>query len=120
MISRDGISRFLGENWFRFNIGWGVVVVVNGIVNYLTFAKVWQGTIEYYGIPFAVAIVALPVTILAGGWVVGYLIIKKNVLAAQNSLQNRQANPEFVALIEQVKRMEETLERVEQQVNRRA
>ena len=118
-MNRSDISRFLGENWFRFITGWAFANVLNGVVQYLILVKVWQSTIEYYGIPFLAILIIMPFVFGGGVWLLGYLIISKNVLAAQNSLQNRQANPEFMMFLEQANRMEQKLDDIQKRMGER-
>jgi hypothetical protein len=96
----DTLSKLIGENWFKFILGWGYIGILFTFLSYLTFAKVWQATIEYYGIPFVVVIIIAPPLLFISSWYIGDFVIRKNLLSHQISLQNRDANPEFKELCE--------------------
>ncbi|MGA2105018.1 hypothetical protein [Methanoregula sp.] len=102
-------SAFLGRTYYKFTLGWQIINLPLAFIGYLTFAKVWQPTIEYYNIPFLPVLIGFPILLALIGFVIGDLMIKKKVQAEINSLVNREANPQFFELCADVKDIKEKL-----------
>lgn len=66
-------SSFLGRFSARFTRGFSRAGVIVGIINILTFAKVWQGTFDYYGIPLVAVIVSIPLIFVLACITIGIL-----------------------------------------------
>ena len=92
----------IGRNYFRFQIGYGFVSIANSIFSYFTFAKVWQPSFEYYGIPFGFVLAGIPACMTLIAWLLGYYYIKAGLLSAQVSLNNTEGNPEFALMCKRV------------------
>lgn len=70
---------FLGRFSARFTRGFSRAGVIVGIINILTFAKVWQSTFDYFGIPIVAVILAIPVGFIAVCIAIGILEEKSGV-----------------------------------------
>jgi hypothetical protein len=95
-------SKFLGQTYYKFTLGWGIISIPVSLIGYLTFVKVWQPTFEFYHIPFLLVLTAFPILLLAVGFGIGHYMIKHRVQAEINSLINLQANPEVRMILEKV------------------
>jgi predicted KAP-like P-loop ATPase len=91
----------------RFVAGSAIVSIVITIVNLLTFAKVWEKTFEYYGIPPVAVYILFPACFIAGCWYVGYLYDIKGVWKAETKFGNRKQNPEIMEIHDAVMKIQE-------------
>ena len=102
MIKSILSSKFIGENWYKFTAGWGMITLVMGaFFTFTTWAKVWQPTFDYYGIPYVPVIATGFFIMLVAGWILGDFWIRKNMVAHQTSLLNKN-NPEFEKVCQQL------------------
>jgi hypothetical protein len=104
------ISEHLGRAYMKFQIGYGPMGYALAIVGFLTFAKVWQGTFEDYGIPFAVVIFLCPALILTAAILLGHCMVYFKVQEAMQSLGNTEGNREFKRQCDDVKAIRKMLE----------
>jgi hypothetical protein len=88
-------SRFLGQTYYKFTIGWAIINLPLSLLGWGTFAKVWQPTLDYYGIPFYPVLFGFPLVMAVFGYFIGDTMIKKKVQAEIASLTNEEANPQF-------------------------
>jgi hypothetical protein len=100
----------IGRFYYKFQIGFSPMSYALSLIGFLTFAKVWQGTFEYYGIPFAVVVVGMPVCVLATAALIGHYMITKNIQSAMTSLINTEGNPEFAEMCRIVKEIREKMD----------
>lgn len=101
-MNGDDTSRIIGENWLKVTLGWNAAAMAMGIISCLTFVKVYQQTFENIGIPFVIVGLGIPLSVAVFAWVIGNLLIKKNIQAAYTSLVNREANPELKKIMDDV------------------
>ena len=94
----------------KFQIGYAPMGYALALIGFLTFAKVWQGTFEDYGIPFAVVLVLCPFLILAFAFVMGHYMVHFKVQEAMQSLGNTEGNREFKRQCDDVKAIRKMLE----------
>ena len=103
-------SKFLGRFYLKFQIGFAPMSYLLSFIGFLTFAKVWQSTFDYYNVPFIIALVIFPLCILGVATLLGHIMVKKNVQGEITSLMNTEANPEFLALIGTIDRLENKID----------
>jgi hypothetical protein len=72
------------------------------VINLLTFAKVWEGTFKYYGLPPIAVYILLPFFFVLGCWYVGYLYDVKGLWKSETKFSNRKQNPELFEIYETV------------------
>lgn len=94
----------------RFTRGFSRAGVIFGIVNILTFAKVWQGTFDYYGIPLVVVILTVPIGVVLACLAVGVFEERTGVWSGDTLHIWEMAGWNPVELTETVKRIEKRLE----------
>jgi hypothetical protein len=99
-------SRFLGRFYYKFQVGFAPMSYLLSFIGFLTFVKVWQSTFDYYGVPFVIALVIFPISILCIAAGLGHVMVKKNIQGEMTSLVNTEANPEFVTLLQTIDRLE--------------
>ena len=104
-------SRFLGQTYYKFMLGWGIISLPLSLVGYLTFVKVWQTTFDFYHIPFVLVLIGTPLCLIIVGFVIGHMMIKHRVQAEINSLVNLQANPELLQIFEKLDTIIEKLDK---------
>ena len=102
-------SEYIGRAYVKFQTGYTPITYTLSLISFLTFAKVWQGTFEYYGIPFVFVVVLCPVLILGVAFILGHCMIHFKVQEAMQSLGNTEANKEFAELCKDVKEIKEKL-----------
>jgi hypothetical protein len=95
-------SKFLGQTYYKFTLGWGIISIPVSLIGYLTFVKVWQATFEFYRIPFILVLTVFPILLIAVGFSIGHMMIRHQVQAEINSLINRQANRELCMVLEKL------------------
>lgn len=100
-------SKFLGQAYYKFTLGWSVISIPISLIGYLTFVKVWQTTFDYYHIPFILVLIGFPLLLLVVGFATGNFMIKHRIQAEVNSLINLQANPEVILFLENFKALRE-------------
>lgn len=100
---------FVARNKLRFFIGMGFVGVIMSVFNFLTFAKVWSGTFEYYGIPPGVIYISIPLGLVLFGWYSGYWYEMNKFWEEEVIHQNSNLNPQLMELIQDVKDIKEML-----------
>lgn len=103
------ISEYIGRAYMKFQVGYTPMTYALSIIGFLTFAKVWQSTIESYGIPFAIIIALFPIILFIGAFSIGHGIIVYKIQEAMQSLGNTEANKEFAELCNDVKEIKEKL-----------
>jgi len=103
------LSKPIGRCYVKFQTGYTVISYVLSLIGFLTFAKVWQSTFEYYGVPFSIVVVICPILILGVAFVMGHCMIHFKVQEAMQSLGNNEANKEFAELCRDVKEIKEKL-----------
>jgi len=97
--------------WLHNHSGEGVHVSnLVGIINVLTFAKVWQGTFDYFGVPLLAVIVAIPVGFVALCILLGVFEERSGIWGDDTLHQWAVAGWNPVELAGAVKRIEQKLE----------
>lgn len=108
-IRTVNLSEHIGRAYVKFQTGYTPIAYTLSLIGFLTFAKVWQGTFEYYGIPFTIIVVLCPILILVVAFILGHSMIYFKVQEAMQSLGNQEANKEFSELCRDVKEIKEKL-----------
>lgn len=103
-------SSFIGGFSARFARGFSRAGIIVGIINVLTFAKVWQGTFDYFGIPLIAVIVAIPAGFVALCVLFGVFEERTGIWGNETLHQWAVAGWNPVELTRIVKRIEEKLE----------
>jgi len=107
----------IARNKLRFFIGMSFFGIFMSIFGFLTFAKVWSGTFEYYGIPPIIVYVVVPPAFIFGIWYSGLWYEINKIWEYEVSHLNKNINPEFATLIKTVDRLETTVDRLETKIN---
>ena len=94
---------FVAMHRLRFISGVGIVGSIITVVNILTFAKVWEGTFQFYGIPTVAVYTLFPLMYIAICWLVGYLYDTKGLWKAETKFGNKRQNDEFLEMYDNVK-----------------
>jgi len=102
-------KKFIARSRLRFTLGLGIIGSFLTIINMLTFAKVWEGTFIYYGVPMLIIYIILPMGYMISCWCIGYLYDVKGIWKEETSHANANLNPEFVVLCENVVLLNEKL-----------
>lgn len=103
------LSMSIGRKYVKFQIGYVIISYALSLIGFLTFAKVWQETFEYYGIPFWAVVVLCPFFIFGIAFILGHCWIYFKIQEAMQSLGNTEANKEFADLCRDVKEIKEKL-----------
>lgn len=103
-------SSFIGGFSARFARGFSRAGIIVGIINVLTFAKVWQGTFDYFGVPLLAVIVAIPVGFVALCILLGVFEERSGIWGDDTLHQWAVAGWNPVELAGAVKRIEQKLE----------
>jgi hypothetical protein len=103
------IMAVIARNKLRFFIGTAFLGVFMSIFNFLTFAKVWSGTFEYYGIPLTVIYAAIPLAFIIGCWYFGYWYEMNKLWEYEVVHQTKNLNPQFNELMDDVKEIKKHL-----------
>jgi hypothetical protein len=109
-------SRNVGRLYYKFQIGFAPISYLLTFIGFLTFAKVWQNTFDYFNIPFAITLVLFPLGILSIAVIIGELMVRKNVQEEMTSIANTEANKEFLLLIETIDRLEDKIDKMVEKV----
>jgi len=110
---KENHLRFFARNKLRFFVGLSFIGIIMSIFNFLTFAKVWSGTFEYYSISPTIVYVTIPLVLVIGCWYAGFWYEINKVWAYETSHMNTNVNPEFIKLIETVDRLEIKIDKLE-------
>lgn len=105
----DSTKAFIARNKLRLFVGSAFVGLVLSFLSYETFAKVWADTFSYYGIPPLLVYILGPVFIFLGCWFVGYEYEIQRLWAYEVSHQNKNINPEFVKVCEDIEKIKKVL-----------
>ena len=108
----------IARNKLRFFIGMSFFGILMSIFGFLTFAKVWSGTFEYYGVPPIIIYITVPVMLVLGCWYVGFWYEMNKLWEYEVSHLNKNINPEFVTLIETVDRLETKINELQERLTR--
>jgi uncharacterized membrane protein YdbT with pleckstrin-like domain len=100
---------FIARNKLRFFIGMGFISIIMSIFNFLTFAKVWSSTFEFYGIPTWIIYIIVPVGLILLGWYLGYWYEMGKFWEEEVIHQNSNLNPQLMELIDDVKEIKAML-----------
>ena len=106
---KDSTKAFVARNKLRFAIGMSFVGMFMSMFGYLTFAKVWSATLEYYHIPVTLIYIFGPIIIILSCWYFGYWYEMKKIWEYEVSHQNKNINPEFSKVCEDIKKIKEAL-----------
>ena len=101
---------FLARNKLRLFVGMAFASVFLALFNILTFAKVWSGTFEYYGVPSLLVYVGVPTAYFVVTFGIGYIYEFSGLWAKEVSYQNIVLNPEVRDMIENMKVIRKILE----------
>jgi len=110
---KENHLRSFARNKLRFFVGLSFIGIIMSIFNFLTFAKVWSGTFEYYSISPTIVYVTIPLVLVIGCWYAGFWYEINKVWAYETSHMNTNVNPEFIKLIETVDRLEIKIDKLE-------
>jgi len=100
---------FIAKHRLRFAAGAGLIGSFLSVFSLLTFAKVWQETFEFYGIPPLAIYILFPIGYVIGCWYVGYLYDRKGLWKAEVAFGNRQQNPELMEMYDDIKKIKTAL-----------
>ena len=104
------IIEFIARIKLRFFIGWAIITIPAWILNLETFAKVWSGTFEYYGIPPALVYLAIPFVFVASCYYIGHIWDMWGIWNRENDYTNRTNNPQVPEMINDIKAIRKLLE----------
>jgi hypothetical protein len=96
----------------KFQIGYAPLGYILALLGFLTFAKVWQSTFEWMGIPFWIVLAISPLCVFVGAFLLGHCMVCFKVQEAMQSLGNTEGNKEFNTLCEDVKEIKSILEKL--------
>ena len=100
---------FIARNKLRFFLGMGFLGVFMSVFNFLTFAKVWSETFEYFGIPMVLVYVAIPTVLIFGCWYFGFWYEMNKLWEEEIVHQNQNINPQLNELMKDVKEIKDEL-----------
>ena len=106
------LSKRIGRVYMKFQIGYAPLGYILALLGFLTFAKVWQSTFEWLGIPFWIVLALSPICVFVGAFVLGHCMVCFKVQEAMQSLGNNEGNKEFNTLCEDVKEIKSILEKL--------
>lgn len=87
--------KFIARNKLRFFVGMGFLGIIMSIFGFLTFAKVWSSTFEYYGISPVMMYIIVPIGLVVLGWYLGYWYEMNNLWKYEVTHLNTNVNTEF-------------------------
>ena len=93
------MKSFIARTKYRFFNGTGFAGILIGLLGILTFAKVWAGTFEYYGIEPVLAYVLIPLFYVAFCYFGGLAYELSGIQALEISHPNLNVNPELTRLL---------------------
>jgi hypothetical protein len=99
------ILPFIARHRLRFVAGAGLVSSFLSIFSLLVFAKVWEATFEFYGIPPITIYIGAPIAYVIGCWFAGYIYDRKGLWKAEVAFGNRQQNPELMEMYDDIKKI---------------
>jgi hypothetical protein len=102
-------KKFIARSRLRYILGTGVIGALISAVNLLTFAKVWENTFLYYGIPPIAVYFILPVFYIAACWYIGFIYDTRGIWGEETSHSNEYLNPEFKKLVKDIKQIKDKL-----------
>jgi hypothetical protein len=109
-------KKFIARSRLRYSLGVGVVGMFTSAIGILTFAKVWENTFVYYGIPPVSIYIAMPIGFFVVCFCIGYIYDVKGIWKEETSHSNTKLNPEFVTICENVERMDKKLDDIAKQI----
>jgi hypothetical protein len=95
LFGRSFDGDFIARSRLRFSLGIGIIGYAISALNILTFAKVWQSTFDYYGVPIMLMYTVFPIGFVFACWYIGYIYDTKGYWGKENSHVNLKMNPEF-------------------------
>lgn len=101
------ITSFIGRWKVRFFRGSMYAGIAIGIVNLLTFIKVYQGSFNYYGVPYLLMYILFPAAFVFLCISAGYADEKLKTWAAEVSHNNMVLNPEMKEIVDWVREQKE-------------
>lgn len=93
---------FVSKNRMRYSRGAGWAGMMLAFVNTLTFAKVWQSTFEFYGVPPQLIYFSLPIAYLSICWTIGYIDEIKELWRTEMTYANKVLNKEWCEVCEKI------------------
>lgn len=103
------IIPFIARHRLRFGAGVGLIGSFFSIFSLLTFAKVWEPTFVFYGIPPILVYIGFPIAYIVMCWGVGYIYDRKGLWKAEVAFGNRQQNPELMEMYDDIKKIKVAL-----------
>jgi hypothetical protein len=110
-------SAFLGRFSARFTRGFSRAGVIVGILNILTFAKVWQGTFDYYGIPIIAVVISIPLVFVLACIAIGILEERSGMWGDDTLHIWKVAGWDPVELTEEVKSLKQLIDELRKERN---
>lgn len=107
----------IAKNRMRYSRGAGWAGMLLAFVSTLTFAKVWEPTFVYFGIPTTLIYIGLPITYLVMCWTVGYIDEKKKLWEAEVKYANNILNKEWLELVNEVNKIKQTTENIDSKLD---
>jgi hypothetical protein len=107
----------VAKNRMRYARGAGWAGMLLAFVSTLTFAKVWEPTFVYFGIPTKLIYFGLPTAYLFTCWVIGYIDEKKKLWEAEVKYSNNVLNKEWLDLVEQVQQIKKSTDNIQSKIN---
>ena len=93
---KDTTKSFIARNKLRLFIGLGFLGFFTSMINYLTFAKVWAPTFEFYGISPSIIYLLIIPGVIASAFAMGYIYDRLHLWGLETSyLNSANINPEF-------------------------
>lgn len=93
----------VARNKLRLFNGLGFLSMIMAIFNFLTFAKVWSDTFEYYGIPSVLVYAVVPLGLVFGAWYFWFWYESNKLWEEEIIHQNKYVNPQLNELMTDVK-----------------
>lgn len=103
-------KKYIALTRMRFGLGLGIIGMFTSIIGMLTFAKVWEETFLFYGVPMITVYLFLPLGFFGACWWIGYLYDVKGIWKEETSHQNMKLNPEFLTVLANMDHMVKNLD----------
>lgn len=114
---KDTTKAFIARNKLRLFVGLSFLGFITSMVNYLTFAKVWAPTFEYYGITPSIIYALIIPSVILSAFVMGYIYDKMHLWGFEVSYQNdAHINPEFSENCELTKETNTLVKQIQQEI----
>ena len=101
------IPKFLGTNYFRINLGFSLMNIINVPLIAATYIRV-NGSTLFETVPWYVIVISAGICVVSLAWVFGYVLVWSKVIEHQTKVGTDE-NPQIVKILQDLEEIKSKL-----------